>query len=73
MEIFMGKRTGNKQKTEPEQTRADLRTCYSFQHHCPTAAALHNKLLMEQQQEWEDAAVEQLGTHQLLGERARSG
>lgn len=62
MEIFKGKGLGTDRKQKPEVT--DIRTCYYFQHHRPTTAALHNKLLMEQQQDWEDAAaVEQLWEH----------
>lgn len=66
-----GERVGNRQKTKPELTRADIRTCYYFQQHCPTAAALHNKLLMEQQQDWESAAVEQLWEHSSYEVRQR--
>lgn len=62
MEISLGKGLGTDRKQKTELTRADIRTCCYF-HHCPTTAALHNKLLVEQQQDWGDAAVEQLWEH----------
>lgn len=58
-----GKRAGKRQKIKPELTRADIRTCCYFQEHWPTTAALHYKRLMQQQQDGEDAAVEQLWEH----------
>lgn len=42
MEIFLEKVLGTDRKQKLELTRADIRTCCYFQHHCPTAAALHN-------------------------------
>lgn len=53
-----GERAGNRQKTKAELTGADTRTC--LQQHCPTNAALHNQLQLEQQQDWGDAAEDQL-------------
>lgn len=75
MEIFLGKGLGTDRKQKTELTRADIRTCCYFQHHCPTAAALHNKLLAG------GAAAglgrcccgTAVGAQQLRGERARAG